>query len=201
MRLEAGHWEKASRKIVYPAQSKEWLACTNNWGFLTVSMTSTHPVEETSHKNATCREYICVCVCVHACVCWVTLVVSDSLRPYGLLPARLLSPWDSPGKSIEMGSHFLLWLMSYVFLIAHSVSRILLAAGENAHRTHFLPSLRLGPCREDRKNRICEDCYERGSPCADLNSCPFLGASLHQGRLVICLSVIIGAFVCLECWI
>ena len=29
----------------------------------------------------------------------VTLVVSDSLRPQGLQPARLLCPWDSPGKS------------------------------------------------------------------------------------------------------
>ena len=26
-------------------------------------------------------------------------VVSDSLRPHGLQPARLLCPWDSPGKS------------------------------------------------------------------------------------------------------
>ena len=26
-------------------------------------------------------------------------VVSDSLRPHGLWPARLLCPWDSPGKN------------------------------------------------------------------------------------------------------
>ena len=35
-------------------------------------------------------------------------VVSDSLRPYGLLPIRLLRPWDFPGKSTGVDCHFLL---------------------------------------------------------------------------------------------
>ena len=35
-------------------------------------------------------------------------VVSDSLRPHGLLPARLLCPWDSPGKNTGVGCHALL---------------------------------------------------------------------------------------------
>ena len=35
-------------------------------------------------------------------------VVSDSLQPHGLQPVRLLSPWDSPGKNIGVGFHFLL---------------------------------------------------------------------------------------------
>ena len=30
-------------------------------------------------------------------------VMSDSLRPHGLLPTRLLCPWDSPGKGTGMG--------------------------------------------------------------------------------------------------
>ena len=34
--------------------------------------------------------------------------MSDSLRPYGLLPARLLCPWDSPSKNPEVGCHVLL---------------------------------------------------------------------------------------------
>ena len=29
--------------------------------------------------------------------------MSDSLRPHGLEPARLLCPWDSPGKNTEEG--------------------------------------------------------------------------------------------------
>ena len=36
------------------------------------------------------------------------LVVSDSVRPYGLWPARLLWPWDSPGKNSGVGCHALL---------------------------------------------------------------------------------------------
>ena len=37
-------------------------------------------------------------------LCWaVATVVSDSVRPQGLWPARLLCPWDSPGKSTGVG--------------------------------------------------------------------------------------------------
>ena len=35
--------------------------------------------------------------------------VSDSLRPHGLQPARLLCPWDFPGKNTGVGCHSLLW--------------------------------------------------------------------------------------------
>ena len=35
-------------------------------------------------------------------------VMSDSLRPHGLQPIRLLCPWDFPGKSIGVGCHCLL---------------------------------------------------------------------------------------------
>ena len=35
-------------------------------------------------------------------------VVSNSFRPHGLCPARLLCPWNSPGKNNEVGSHSLL---------------------------------------------------------------------------------------------
>ena len=43
-----------------------------------------------------------------ACACLVTSVVSDSLRPYGPWPARLLCPRDSPGKNTGVRCHFLL---------------------------------------------------------------------------------------------
>ena len=35
-------------------------------------------------------------------------VVSNSLRPYGPQPARLLCPWDSPGKNTGVGCHAVL---------------------------------------------------------------------------------------------
>ena len=33
-------------------------------------------------------------------------VVSDSSRPHGLQPTRLLHPWDFPGKSTGVGCHY-----------------------------------------------------------------------------------------------
>ena len=35
-------------------------------------------------------------------------VLSDSSRPHGLQPTRLLRPWDSPGKTTGVGCHRLL---------------------------------------------------------------------------------------------
>ena len=34
--------------------------------------------------------------------------MSDSLQPHGQWPARLLCPWNSPGKDTRVGCHFLL---------------------------------------------------------------------------------------------
>ena len=43
---------------------------------------------------------------------WSRSVVSDSWRPHGLQPTRLLHPWDFPGKSTGVGCHCLLHLSS-----------------------------------------------------------------------------------------
>ena len=40
---------------------------------------------------------------------WSHSVVSNSLRPHGLQPTRLLHPWDFPGKSTGVGCRRLLW--------------------------------------------------------------------------------------------
>ena len=45
-------------------------------------------------------------------MCWAVFggsVMSDSLQHHGLQPARLLCPWNSPGKNIGVGCHALLW--------------------------------------------------------------------------------------------
>ena len=39
---------------------------------------------------------------------WSRSVVSDSSRPHGLQPTRLLHPWDFPGKNTGVGCHCLL---------------------------------------------------------------------------------------------
>ena len=77
-----------------------------------------------------------ICMHVFMCMCgWVLTcsVVSDSLRPHGLQPTRLLCPWDSPGKNTGVGCHFLLQgifpiqgsnlcLLSLLHWQAHSLS-------------------------------------------------------------------------------
>ena len=48
---------------------------------------------------------------VSAGFCWEFVncsVVSNSLQPHGLYPARLLCPWNSPDKETGVGCHFLL---------------------------------------------------------------------------------------------
>ena len=44
---------------------------------------------------------------------WSRSVVSDSSKPHGLHPTRLLCPWDSPGKSTGVGCHPLLRATTY----------------------------------------------------------------------------------------
>ena len=53
----------------------------------------------------TCLFLPCCDVCV--CVCVSRSVVSNPLGPHGLQPARLLCPWDSPGKNTGVGCHAL----------------------------------------------------------------------------------------------
>jgi len=44
---------------------------------------------------------------------WSRSVMSDSQRPHGLQPTRLLRPWSCPGKSTGVGCHCLLRLVCY----------------------------------------------------------------------------------------
>ena len=51
---------------------------------------------------------VCMCACMRACVRVSHSVVSNSLWPHGLQPARLLGLWNSPDKNTGVGCHFLL---------------------------------------------------------------------------------------------
>ena len=57
--------------------------------------------------------YACVCVHeyggkTHCCCCLVAKSCLTLWQPHGLQLARLLCPWDSPGKNTGVGYHFLL---------------------------------------------------------------------------------------------
>ena len=56
-----------------------------------------------------CNPECCQCCC--CCCCCVVSVMSDSVRPHRRQPTRLPRPWDSPGKNIGVGCHFLLQCM------------------------------------------------------------------------------------------
>ena len=45
---------------------------------------------------------------IYSVVCAKSSIMSNSLIPYGLQPARPLCPWDSPGKNTGVGCHALL---------------------------------------------------------------------------------------------
>ena len=57
-----------------------------------------HILNPLSHRGGPWSLYRC---------CSVNSVVSDSVQPHGLQPARLLCPWDSLGKSTRVGCHAL----------------------------------------------------------------------------------------------
>ena len=51
---------------------------------------------------------VCVCVCLCVYVCESCSVKSSSLQHHGLLPIRLLYPWNSPGENTRVGYNALL---------------------------------------------------------------------------------------------
>ena len=51
-------------------------------------------------SGLSCGEQFELDACMLSC-----FVLSDSLGPHGLQPARLLCPWDSPGKNTGAGCH------------------------------------------------------------------------------------------------
>ena len=55
---------------------------------------------------------------------WSRSVVSDSSRPHGLQPTRLLGPWNFPGKSTGVGCHCLL-CPSYAPLSKHCTIKLI----------------------------------------------------------------------------
>ena len=64
--------------------------------------------------KGTYAEYIYIFIYIYTYIyicCQVASVMSDSVRPHGLQPTRLLCPWDSPGKNTGVGGHFLLQCM------------------------------------------------------------------------------------------
>ena len=66
-----------------------------------------------SHKPPSCPpKPLCSQEGLLFCGCAMSLQSCLTLCDHGLQPTRLLCPWDSPGKSTGVGSHFLLQQLS-----------------------------------------------------------------------------------------
>ena len=74
--------------------SRVWLSETPSLGFSRQEHWSGLPFPSPMHKSEKWT--------------WSRSVMSDSSRPHGLQPTRLLHPWDFPGKSTGVGCHCLL---------------------------------------------------------------------------------------------
>ena len=79
----------------------EWRSSKNTDGLLMTSMII-HP-----SRFPLCLAYQLQESRVHACILSHS-VVFNVLQHFGLEPAKLLCPWDFPGKNTGVGSHFLL---------------------------------------------------------------------------------------------
>ena len=75
---------------------------TTKWLTLSMPLTKREEIETPLSSSAIVR---------NCCCCWVTSVVSDSVRPHRRQPTRFLQPWDSPCKNTGVGCHFLLQCM------------------------------------------------------------------------------------------
>ena len=94
--LWAGHWQQ----VVMPVRGEGDL-CVLVWG---LGLWSTEMQQEMTLLTRVRRMETAVNMqMILGCS-----VLSDSLQPHGLQPARLLCPWVYPGKNAGVGCHFLL---------------------------------------------------------------------------------------------
>ena len=59
-------------------------------------------------KNSKWPLFLCKYPCICVCVCVLVSQLCPTLWHHGLWPARLLCPWNSPGKNTGVGGHSLL---------------------------------------------------------------------------------------------
>ena len=62
--------------------------------------------------------------------------MSDSVRPHGLQPTRLLHPWDFPGKRTGVGGHCLLHNSEWVWINYDSQAETKIA-GRNTNNLRY----------------------------------------------------------------
>ena len=90
------HWCPAHGRCLHPVGTQECLLTGKSLWFLSCTRRSL-----TKKMSFLC--FTSIYANMHACS-----VMSDSLRPHGLQPTRLLCPWNFPGENTGGVCHFLL---------------------------------------------------------------------------------------------
>ena len=123
-------FNKCSQRTVFHCQIS--LRNTDSNNVLTCKYAHKHKVRHS--KGAT----ICLIWEAHVnpliYVCVSCSVMSDSLPPHGLWPAKLLCPWNSPGKNTEVDCHPIL---QGIFLTQGSNPRLLYCRQILYHLSHW----------------------------------------------------------------
>ena len=88
---------------------------------------------------------ICIYICIFICVCVSCSVMSDSLWPHELQPARLPCPWHSPGKNTRVDCHYLLQRIFLIQGLKYIPSFLSLPLLTPSHLSRSSQSTRLGP--------------------------------------------------------
>ena len=78
--------------------------------------------------------------------------MSDSVRPHGLWPARVLCPWDSPGKNTRVGCHALL---RHIFLTQGLNLGLMLLADRVRIQTNKQVNKEVNPQENKQTNNLC----------------------------------------------
>ena len=124
-------------------------------------------------------------------------VMSDSWRPHGLQLARLLCPWNSPGKNTGVSSYSLLQgifltqglnpglphCMQILYSLSHQGSPKNTGIGRHSLLQGIFPTKRWNPGLPHRK-QILGDSNGKESACSagDQGSIPGLGRSPGEGN-------------------
>ena len=93
-------WEDSSQEA-FLTKNELWILLTYDDAYVGIAMII-------SYISSAGSQALKLRILVSMCVCVCTRSVVHSLWPHRLYLARLLSPWDFPGRNIGVGSHSLL---------------------------------------------------------------------------------------------
>ena len=113
-------------------------------------------------------------------------VMSNSLRPHGLQPARLLRPWDFSGKNTGVACHFLLQGIfptqgSNSCLLHGQVDSLPLQGRPNAPLLCLLPACLQGFTSQGTKEVVC---VRRSQGCYPMVSSGLMGENSPPSSLL-----------------